>query len=249
MEITFLGTVLPCAIYLTGWFILTMIADLQENHDGYWEVNGEKSKGYMHLLYWLGIKPYSLKKDEHKYIESHNKTRFKYSYGWVSIWPIVFVASIAKAIWLLFRAIKEATVGKAIKEVEYIQEQKRRYIKPEDVVMYQPGDLVVMKNGAEIKIMKFTQYEFCDAYENVYDWLDAKLNSSHEIRKIISNKINKYKAFSERADTFLTQVKDFQKELRQQQTQVFDKFHSDANEMQKKLLKQSDLVNSRNTIK
>jgi len=59
----------------------------------------------------------------------------------------------------------------------------------------------------------------------------------------LRKKTNKYKTFSQRADVFLTQVKDFQQELKTQQEVMFDKFHSDADIMQKKLLKQSDLVN------
>jgi len=188
MEVTFLETGLPAIIYFAGWFILGMRADFQTNYNGCWEVGGEKSKGYMHLLYWLGIKPGELKKEEYKYTEPRLRIEFKYSYWWVGLWPLMVVASIAKLIYLLCKAFKEATVGKAIKKAQYMQEQKRRYIKPEDVVMYQPGDLIVMKNGAEIKLFKFTQYEFCDGYENVYNWLDAKLNSSYEMRKLIEKK-------------------------------------------------------------
>lgn len=201
------------AVYVITGIVFCINCDFNSNYNSRWKIgrDSDKSKTYMHLLYWLGITPSYLNAYDDKAAE------FKFSYFWVWIWPIIIPVAIIKL-------ILNATLFKIERKIEEEREKNRVYIKREDIFSFQRGDKIIMKDGKVQILDKFSPMQFSDPSQNVYNWLDAKENQTYTQREKQNISSVNFALFEKQANSFENSVKEFQLELNKQRKDLIEKF-------------------------
>jgi len=205
MEVWMIAT--GIIVWGIGWLIFAAHADFSTDVYNWFK---EEKKCYMHLLKYIGVK---------RTIKEGSNTRFRYSFLWVPLWPIIVPLA-----FILF--IERNTIGKQKEKYEAYKEKKKVYIKLDDIYSFKKYDTINLKNGEQVTLNFFSQHQFSDNENNVYDWIEAKSNISYEARKREEHKNIKFNLFRQQADNFGKIVDDFQKEMAEQRKIIFEKINN-----------------------